>query len=171
MINADALTATFLGGNYVNNVEAAIWISVFERIDTIDQLPEFDRDAVHTVWITNGGHLRRKIQDDRLILRVLRKLLPTYNGEGIWVYRGECLFLYEQGKLGFCWTPKLEVATMFAKGLNALESGGVLIKAFAPLSAIIAGPNAHSRYLQEDEYTCDPTSLQSVEFLQRFPRP
>jgi len=96
---------------------------------------------------------------------------PGYYGRGHILYRGECLFLYNQDKLGFCWTPKRDIAMMFARGLNALESGGVLLKAFAPASAILAGPNDHSRYLEEHEYTCDPTALKSVEVLQWFPRP
>ncbi len=33
---------------------------------------------------------------------------------------------------------------MFASGLNSLESGGVLLKSFAPKSAILSSPNEHS---------------------------
>lgn len=171
MIAAEELSAKLLEGEYVNDVEPRVWKEAFDIIDAAKQLPDFNREVVHTVWVANGGHLRRKIRDDDLILRVLKKVLPGYSGEGCLLYRGECLFLYNQNKLGFCWTPKLAVATMFASGLNALESGGVLLRAFAPAPAILASPNNHSRYLDEEEYTCNPKALQSIEVVHTFPKP
>jgi hypothetical protein len=55
---------------------------------------------------------------------------------------------------------------MFAGGLNALESGGVLLKAFAPTEAILASPNEHSsRQMDEHEYTCDPKLLEGIEVI------
>lgn len=170
LITADELVERFLKGEFINDIEPSLWISALRIIDAVKNLRNLNKESVHTTWVVNGGHLRRKIQDDGLILRVLRKVLPGYCGEGRLLYRGECLFLYDQQKLGFCWTPKQDVAIMFASGLNALESGGVLLKAFAPASAILASPNNHSQYLGEDEYTCDPTALQSVEVLEMYPK-
>lgn len=59
---------------------------------------------------------------------------------------------------------------MFASGLNAIESGGVLLKSYVPAEAILTGPNDHSaRQINEFEYTCDPTNLKEIEVLQYFP--
>lgn len=97
------------------------------------------------------------------------KTLPGYQGNGLTLYRGECKFLYEQKKIGFCWSPDIEVAIRFARGLNAPESGGVLLKTYAPAEAILASPNDHSALqMREFEYTCDPTNLQGVEVLKWF---
>lgn len=57
---------------------------------------------------------------------------------------------------------------MFGRGLNAVHPGGVLLSAFAPPSAIIAEPNAHSRYLGEDEFTVDPKMLTDIVVLKRY---
>jgi hypothetical protein len=55
---------------------------------------------------------------------------------------------------------------MFASGLNALESGGVLLKAFAPTEAILASPNEHSsKQMDEREYKGDPKLLEGVEVI------
>jgi hypothetical protein len=129
----------------------------------------FDRPKVHTLWTVNGGHLRRKIKDDELMLAVLTMSLPGYQGDGVTLYRGECRFLYDENKIGFCWSSEIEVASKFARGLNALESGGVLLKAYAPPSAILAGPNDHSaKQMQEFEYTCDPRLLHDIDVVRFF---
>lgn len=171
MISAMFLAEKFVKGENVYDVDAATWRAAFEYIDLHCHSLPFRPSAVHLVWTESGGHIRNKIRDDSLILRVLQAALPSYRGPGLTLYRGECQFLYEQGKIGFCWTPALDVATCFARGLNALESGGVLLKAFAPPEAILAGPNDHSTVqMGEFEYTCDASKLVSIEVLQRFPK-
>ena len=172
MNDALALAQKFVNGENVYDVEASIWIAAFQYIDKhLDVLP-FNRSSIHLIWTESGGHLRNKIRDDQLILRVLRASLPRYQGPGLTLYRGECKFLYEQGKVGFCWTPAIEVAKKFASGLNSLEpGGGALLKAFAPSEAILAGPNDHSTsQMQEFEHTCDPTALKDIELVQTFPK-
>ncbi|WP_237285642.1 hypothetical protein, partial [Vibrio anguillarum] len=116
------------------------------------------------LWIVNGGHIRRHISDDKLILKWLKLILPKYEGGELQLYRGECQFLYDQGLIGFCWTPKKQVAEKFARGLNATESGGVLLSAYVSSEAILSAPNSHSAdWLEESEYTCDPTQIRSIE--------
>ena len=171
MITPLALAKKFSSGENVYDVNAAIWSEAFRIIDANSTTWVFAKERVHSIWIESGGHLRRKIRDDQLILRVLRRALPGYSGSGLTLYRGECRFLFDAGQLGFCWTPDLSVAEMFARGLNACESGGVLLKAYAPAKAILAGPNSHSEHLQEHEYTCDPSQMQSIDVLRHFPKP
>jgi len=130
---------------------------------------DFCKNKVHTLWIVNGGHLRRKIKDDKLIAKVLSLALPGYIGEGLVLYRGECRFLFESGKIGFCWTPDVDVATKFARCLNAIESGGVLLKAHAPSAAILSSPNDHSSIqMEEFEYTCDPSLLENITVIRSY---
>lgn len=157
MDNIDFLVDEFCKGRYDHNVPEHKWRPVFKYIFENHKDLEFCRDKVHTLWTVNGGHLRRKIKDDKLVAKVLSVALPGYAGKGLVLYRGECGFLYESGKIGFCWTPEIDVATKFASGLNAIESGGVLLKAYAPSAAILSSPNAHSaQQMKEFEYTCNP---------------
>jgi hypothetical protein len=170
-IDAAFLAQNFVKGENVYDVDASTWQAAFRYIDQrLDSLV-FERGAVHSLWTESGGNIRDKIRDDSLVLRILRKALPGYQGPSLALYRGECRFLYEQGKIGFCWTPMLDVGALFASGRNAIESGGVLLKAVAPPEAILAGPNDHSAlWMREFEYTCDPTELRDVVVIQSFPK-
>ena len=159
----------FCKGMYDYNVEDGLWPKVFEYLLKHEDKLAFDRGAIHTLWTVNGGHLRRKIKNDDLILDVLLKCLPKYKGEGMVLYRGECAFLFKDNKIGFCWTQKKEVAEMFARGLNAIESGGVLLKAFAPQKAIITSPNEHSeKQMKEFEYSCNPRMLENIKVIRVY---
>ena len=146
-----------------------MWPKVFDYLSKNASNLTFDREAIHRLWTVNGGHLRRKIKNDDLILDVLLTYLPKYEGEGLIVYRGECRFLFKENKIGFCWTPEKEVASMFASGLNSIESGGVLLKAFASEKAIISSPNEHSaKQMEEHEYTCNPRLLEGIEVIRTY---
>lgn len=171
MLDARYLAERFCVGENFHDIDGATWKSAFEYIDNNFSDLHINRMGAHRIWIESGGHLRRKIQDDSLILSVLKKVLPSYQGPGLTLYRGECRFLYEQGKIGFCWSPDIEVAELFGRGLNAIESGGVLLKAYAPATAVISGPNDHSvNYLRETEFTCNPNLLESLELIKYFPK-
>jgi len=172
MDNIEFLVNEFCKGRYDSNVADSKWSLVFQYISENFNELEFFKDEVHTLWTVNGGHLRRKIRNDKLVTKVLSVALPGSTGEGLVLYRGECRFLYESDQIGFCWTPDIDVATMFARGLNAIESGGVLLKAYAPSEAILSSPNAHStNQMQEFEYTCNPTLLENIELIQSYEKP
>lgn len=165
----EKLALDFCKGMYDYNVEDELWPKIFEHLRKNANGLSYDREAIHTLWTVNGGHLRRKIKNDDLVLDVLLKFLPKYEGEGLIVYRGECRFLFEDNKIGFCWTPSEEVARIFASGLNSIESGGVLLKAFASQKAIISSPNEHSaKQMEEHEYTCNPRLLENVEVIRTY---
>lgn len=165
------LTLEFCSGIYDHEVEDGMWIKVFDYLSKNAQVLSFDRNDIHLLWTVNGGHLRRKIKNDELVLDVLLKYLPPYEGPGHVVYRGECRFLYDEKKIGFSWTREQRVARCFASGLNAIESGGVLLKAFASSEAIISAPNEHSSVqMQEYEYTCNPRLLEDIEVIDLFER-
>lgn len=166
----DSIISDFCNGLYDCDLPDEVWKPVFEEIANSIQSFNFQKDKVHTLWTVNGGHLRRKVKDDDLVAKVLSASLPGYNGEGLILYRGELRFLYESGQIGFCWTPKIEVATKFARGLNAAgPGGGVLLKAFAPSEAVLAPPNAHSsNQMKKFEYTCIPNKLIDIKVQEAF---
>ncbi|MCU7830313.1 MAG: hypothetical protein KZQ85_14720 [Candidatus Thiodiazotropha sp. (ex Myrtea sp. 'scaly one' KF741663)] len=165
----ESLALDFCNGVYDHTVKDEVWPKVFRYLLENSSALSFSRDRIHTLWTVNGGHLRRKVSDDDLTVSVLTTFLPKYEGEGLTLYRGECKFLFDDNKIGFCWTPVEEVARMFASGLNSNESGGVLLKAYAPSRAIISSPNDHSvNQMEEHEYTCNPNLLEDLEVIKVF---
>lgn len=171
MLTPQKLVDMFCTGEYVSDIDSSVWRETFLLLAKHVEPARFDKNKIHTLWTVNGGHLRRKIRDDALVLCVLKKFLPGYRGAGLWLYRGECQFLHAENLIGFCWSPKIEVAEKFARGLNAIESGGVLLKAYAPPEAILAEPNYHSaKQMEEFEYTCDPWLLQDILIVKHFPK-
>ncbi len=171
MDKVEQLAFDFCNGRYDFKEPDDIWPKVFEYLTRNSADMIIDRDAVHTLWTVNGGHLRNKVRNDGLVRDVLREFLPGYVGQGLTLYRGECKFLFDANKIGFCWTPFEQVAKVFARGLNAPESGGVLLTAFAPTEAILAPPNEHSsKQMDEHEYTCDPKLLVGIKVIETYPK-
>lgn len=166
MNNIRSVAKSFCSGDYDHKLPASIWPRVFRYIVENHTALELQRDKVHMLWTVSGGNLRDKIRDDNLVASVLRLTMPGYAEEGLILYRGECRFLFDGGQIGFCWTPDRSVAEMFARGRNAIESGGVLLSAYAPRAAIFAAPNPHSAgHMREFEYTCDPHLLENIEVI------
>jgi len=125
----------------------------------------------HSRWTEHGERIRDGVGDDCLLAAALRSWLPPYSGEAVMLYRGESAERISARRLGFCWSPKRDVAEMFARGWHAIRpGGGQLIRSFVSAEAILAEPNAHSRHLGEDEYTIDPSRLASFETLESYPQ-
>jgi hypothetical protein len=128
----------------------------------------FDQDAFGTYWIEAGHRIREQVGDDRALAKLLRLMLPPYTGGPVALYRGENRDRLAAGFLGFAWTSNLSVAEMFASGLNSVGSGGVVLSATFDAPAIICGPNAHSSYLGEEQFTVDPFYSAGIEELTSF---
>ena len=126
-------------------------------------------EAFCTFWIEGGHHLRDQLGNDRTLVHLLRHMLPPYQGGAVEVFRGENKQRWQAGRIGLAWSPKVEVGRMFAGGLNAVNSGGVLLVATANPDAIISGPVGHSRYLGEDQFTLDPSLLLNISATEHFP--
>ena len=125
---------------------------------------------IHSLWTERGHRIREQVLDDGMLLDALRILLPTYNGSGLTLYRGENFDRWKRRSFGFAWTPSKDVARMFARGLNAAHGeGGILLCVDALCEAIIAAPSQHSIYLQEYEYVVDPRQLLRIEPIEQFP--
>lgn len=138
----------------------------------LDGVPVTDeaKNQFHSVWIELGRRIRDQVGDDKILALILGSLLPKYRGETIRLYRGENSERYEAGRIGFCWTPRIDKAQMFGSGLNAYHGkGGILLTTIADPSSILAGPNEHSIHLGEHEHTVDPFSLRDIEILSTYP--
>lgn len=166
-ITAQSLARQFCQGIYVNITDTLLWQETLAYLANVNDDTIFQKERVQDLWLTYGGDLRARIRDDALILKVLKKALPACHGEGLTLYRGESWFLFDQHQLGFCWTTSEESATRYAKGLNAVESGGVLLKCYAPPAAILAAPAQHT---QENVFICDPGQLLRLTTLALFPK-
>lgn len=157
-----SLAKQFCQGEYVNVVDAKLWQQAFEYIARLSDDTVFHKVKIATLWSQYGGDLRARIKNDRLILDVLKKTMPCNSGASQALYRGESWFLFDQNQIGFCWTASETIATSYAKGLNAVDSGGVLLKCFAPAEAILA--------IDHGVCICDPTQLLRITTLALFPK-
>nr|WP_226375914.1 hypothetical protein [Pantoea stewartii] len=127
------------------------------------------KEAFHSKWIESGAFIREKINNDLFLTELLTLLLPPYSGTNLVLYRGENKARFDEGRIGFCWTQDTSIAEMFGSGLNAYNSPGLLLRAEAPACSILAGPNDHSRYLGENEFTVNPSLLSSVIVIETYP--
>ena len=129
--------------------------------------PEFIK-AFHTHWVECARHIRSQVGDDARLIELLRYVLPRYDGEDGLLYRGENMDRFKNNSIGLCWTPDIEVARMFARGLNAVNSGGVLLSCACKKEWIIASPNAHSNRIGEKEYIVDVLKASNIEATETY---
>ena len=132
--------------------------------------PEIDAaisESFSTYWIVAGHRIRAQFESDAALVQFLRFMLPPYTGPGLTLYRGENMARYEKGYIGLAWTAEIETARMFGRGLNSVEGGGVVLSARCPEESILCGPNAHSNYLGERQYTVDPRLCESFKLVER----
>ena len=121
-----------------------------------------------TYWIVAGHRIREQVAEDRVLARFLRLVLPPYQDGPVALYRGESRQRFASGSVGFSWSVSESVATMFAQGLNSAGGGGLLLRVRLDAPAVISGPNAHSRYLGEYQYTVDPSLCLGIAVLAEF---
>ena len=145
------------------------WSSYAEALLSAGDVPPALAEALSSYWIEAGHRVREQIADDRQLVRLLRHVLSPYKGGGAVLYRGENLDRWTAKRIGLAWTLDYGTARTFARGWNAVESGGVILRGhFAPV-AIISGPNPHSVHLGEHQFTVDPLRATDLEALDQFP--
>jgi hypothetical protein len=149
--------------------EQGQWAAFAASLLSGPNLPSEAIELFGTYWIEAGHHIREQIGDDHLLVCLLRHLLPAFAGESIELFRGENRDRWQSGTVGLAWSKSAETARMFASGLNAVVSGGVLLKCSFEPEAIISGPNAHSISLGENQFTVDPYAITTISALELFP--
>ena len=81
------------------------------------------------------------VTDDIALATGLRALLPPYRGGGVTLYRSEGFPNRRRRTYGLSWTSDIRVARAFAESRAATYQGGaVLLRTFAPASAVISRP-------------------------------
>ena len=145
------------------------WREVAQAVAAGEKILVTSEDDFGTFWIEAGHRIREKVADDALLTNMLRQLLPPYSGGPVTLYRGENIARWQAKNVGFSWTEDPEVARMFGQGLNATRTGGVLLRGVFQPASIICGPNSHSNYLQEVQFTVDQSMMPSLEMLEKYP--
>lgn len=148
---------------------ANLWKRSATQILQMNDLDLSETKKFQSIWITRGHRIREQIDDDKLLVLILEKLLPPFIGEAKKLYRGENIDRYRSGRIGFCWTESYETAEMFARGLNAIKSGGILLACIAKTDSVISGVADHSKYLEEFEYTINPFKLYNITEVKEYP--
>jgi len=156
----------------IQSIESSgLWPQAIRAIGNLATASDIIREGFHTLWTVKGHRIREQVADDDLLLDALPRILPPYRGPSLILFRGESLARHREKRYGFAWTSRIACAEMFGRGLNAMHpGGGVLLRAEVPAIAIIAGPSAHSRYLDEHEFTVDPRLLPSIKLIGQYPR-
>jgi hypothetical protein len=145
------------------------WTELVKSLSNAEPASIAMKDSFHSQWVESGAFIRESINNDLILIKLLTLLLPPYDGDSLVLYRGENKTRFDEGRIGFCWTQDLSIAEMFGSGLNAYKSPGLLLRAEVPACSILAGPNEHSRYLGENEFTVNPSLLSNITVLEIFP--
>jgi len=117
--------------------------------------------------LTSGPHgISAALKNDIVIFAdALRRHLPSYDGPGMTLYRGQLESRHRAGIFGISWTSELAVARTFATYHSAEEGPAVVLRIDAEASRIIAPPSERSRSWKghyEHEYLIDPRGIQPV---------
>jgi hypothetical protein len=144
------------------------WPVVWERLSRLPDVEDSFRENFHARIVESGFHFRESVQDQTMVIRAFRDLLPPYSGPSQKLYRGEIASKHERRDYGFSWTPLLRVAQRLFVERRQILNGepGILLETIAPPEAIIAAPHPHSIYIGEYEYIVDPAALQEIRVIE-----
>ena len=146
------------------------WKRVLRKAKTCKIHPDF-RSTFLTLWEHAGDTLRSKINNDLLLLDLLREFLPAYTGPALELFRGETAWNRRRRTYGMAWSADREAAACFAghRDRRASMGGSVLVRTVAPSEAIICAPHVlGARRPAEAEYIVDRRRLTDVTVLERF---
>ena len=154
-----------------------IWPLAWRGVINIKQdLSDDVKNFFVKVWFKYGAKLRQESNDDLLLIKALRKVMPPYRGGDMTLYRGESASNRDKRTYGVCWSAQKYIARQHAEGNIGGhpygEGGSRPLQAKVPASAIITHIGADT---VEDEYLVDRRGLPGnavrvVEtFQQQFP--
>jgi hypothetical protein len=63
-----------------------------------------DSTTLHAKWTESAHRIRKLVDDDHLLLDMLRVWLPPYSGADQVLYRGESIERWKSGSVGTGWT-------------------------------------------------------------------
>ena len=122
-------------------------------------------------WVGAGDHIRSEVDDDLILIRGLRRLLPSYRGPPRTFYRGESVYNWKRRTYGLSWSGQVDVARGFAESsyvgsYRYFEGGSVLVKVVARSHNMICAVT--DDHYVEEEYLLDRRGLKGVTAVQRY---
>jgi hypothetical protein len=139
------------------------WARGVRAASRLTGLSEASRRLFLDFWIEEGDTLRGATPSDLDLIRVLRALLPPYEGPAMRLYRGEGARNRRRRTYGMAWSAEREIAEGFFRGNAALYAGGtVLLEAHVPADAIICSPHVDGGAYDEVEYLVDRRRLRTT---------
>jgi hypothetical protein len=149
-----------------------IWPEAWERVMTIKHLSDDVKEFFVRLWFDWGSHLRQEAGDDLLFIPALRKIMPSYTGGDMILYRGESAGNRDKCTYGVCWSAQISIARQHAEsGLfhRYSRGGSRLLRARVPASNIITHIGARDGHIEE-EYLVDRRGLpeNAVRVLEVF---
>jgi hypothetical protein len=146
------------------------WRNAFRRCAKLESIPADMKPAMLELWRHSGDHLRNEIQDDMVLGKALRVLLPAYTGPHLTLYRGDGAWNRRRRTYGLSWSASQAVAEAYADGplWRSCQGGSVLLQADVPPEAIICAPALLADGYGEGEYLVDRRHLRSVAVLRRY---
>ena len=146
-------------------------LAAFRLIAKVGPISDEWRRSLLSLWTGSGDGLRSAVNDDLVLLPALRKILPTYTGPAVTLFRGEGAWNRSRRTYGMSWTSNLEVAEAHARsGMYRFSQGGSLVlSTLAPPEAIVCDVSLHieDRY-EESEILVDRRRLGQVTVLRRY---
>jgi hypothetical protein len=122
------------------------------------------------LWRHHGDHMRSEAGTD-ILLKVLWRLLPRYEGPAVQLYRGEAWENRLQETHGMSWSTDICVARGYAERFaRKSEGGSVLLQVLAKSSAIISRVHDDNDSYGEREFIIDGQRLRGVRVIERMPQ-
>jgi hypothetical protein len=149
------------------------WKRAFRRAAKLDGLPANVRSGFLRVWVRSGDHIRSEVDDDLILIRGLRRLLPLYRGaRPLTLYRGDSVYNWKRRTYGLAWSGQSDVGREFAEQgpYRTFEGGSVVLRVVAPPQNIICTVTPPYDRYGEKEYLVDRCGLKGVTAVQRYPQ-
>jgi hypothetical protein len=121
------------------------------------------------IWHQNGEYIRDQVNDELVLIRGLRKLLPACSGSPLTLFRGESMFNRQRRSYGLLWSTRVDEAERSADGMcRTVDGGSVVLRVEAPASAIFHAPTHDGKDDEHAEYLVDRSQLRDVQVIRRF---
>ncbi len=103
-----------------------VWPRVVRAVEHADPPLRFRRHCLWS-WPQWRDSFRNNVNNDLLLIKLLRVLLPEYRGPVLTLYRGETMWNRRRRTYGVSWTSEVEVAKQYANGLRRTTQGGTVV--------------------------------------------